>query len=75
MIHYRQPWLMNRYNIRLDTKLYTVYRTELYQDDSTIYYTVRTGFSTYFTKPIKKYGVETGVGLDLETISPRGLCF
>lgn len=71
MIHYRQPWLMNRYNIRLDTKLYTVYRTELYQDDSTIYYTVRTGFSTYFTKPIKKYGVETGVGLDLETISPR----
>ena len=71
MIHYQQPWLLNRFNLRLDTKLYTTFRSELYQGDSTVYYTTRLGGLTYLTKPLRQYDMELGSGLKIETVQPR----
>lgn len=46
-MHYQQPWLFNRYQFILDLKAFTMFRSELYQESSTTYDTIRTGGASF----------------------------
>ena len=70
-LHYQQPWLFNRYQFILDIKAFTMYRSELIQGDSLPKDTIRTGASTFLTKPIKRLSLLTGAGVKLERVYPQ----
>ena len=71
ILRYRQPWLLNRYQYAVDTKVSTVYRSELIRDDDTVYYTIRSGGDILISKPIRRLGVDVGVGIGIESVYPR----
>lgn len=70
-MHYQQPWIFNLYQFVLDVKAFTMFRSELYQGDSTTYDTIRIGGSIFLTKPIKKLFLTAGAGFRSERVYPQ----
>ncbi|MGA0241439.1 MAG: BamA/TamA family outer membrane protein [Candidatus Marinamargulisbacteria bacterium] len=70
-LHYNQPWLLNRYPLMMDASMYVNYRSELRQDDTTVYSTIRQGSSLFFTKKLRKTYITIGAGGRYERVSPQ----
>jgi outer membrane protein insertion porin family len=70
-VHYRQPWLLNRYHFEMDLGVYTSYRSELYQNDTTVYDTVRTGGRFFLVRPLKSLFLKAGAGVYSEAVYPQ----
>ena len=70
-IHYQQPWLFNRYQFVMDFTAYTSYRSEIYQGQTASYDTVRSGYSFFLTRPVKRYFLKAGAGINVETVYPQ----
>jgi outer membrane protein insertion porin family len=70
-LHYRQPWLFNRYHFQMDTSVYTSYRSELYQNNSTVYDTVRTGARFFLVRPLRQLFLKAGAGVYSDSVYPQ----
>jgi outer membrane protein insertion porin family len=71
LINYQQPWILNKYQFILDTKLFRSYQSEFFQGIETPYNTQRNGGSIFIIKPIKLLSIETGAGFRREHVIPQ----
>ncbi|MGC6367849.1 MAG: BamA/TamA family outer membrane protein [Candidatus Marinamargulisbacteria bacterium] len=68
---YNQPWLFNSFPVSFDISFYKRFLSEVYQEDLTIYKTIRSGGAVSFMHQIKRQYLAIATTLRNETVVPQ----
>ena len=70
-VRYHQPWLLNRFPVGFDFSVYNKYLTEVYQQSSVAYQTVRLGGALGLSRRFKKSKSVLGASFKVEEVRPQ----